>query len=401
MLLALAIIYRQSEDALGSRKALPTRAALGLWIAAIGLGVANRFWSEVMLGYTYENSLYRVTQNTWNWLTLYLLFYLAYSITRKRKILLAAVSGACLSMNAEAMLACYERLQGVGRATAHLDEPNRAGTFFSLAMPLFLVLFLAGKGRMRWMWLGATGVQVAAVFATLSRGAMLGSAISTLFVVVNFMLFARGKMGGKMLFIVLAVCLVNFYPVLVPDRVERRVMKTFGRDVGVSSQLTEESVDSSARNRLQLWRSGILLFKDKPYGWGAFTSISVMERYMGYTKAAHNIYVQILVELGVQGLIAFATFMGAVYVALWGVYRRAREEFLRDLALGLMAALTGALVSTFFVGTFFMIQVTGQFWLLAGAVLGARELEEREEAGSRGGESEGRGLAVSYGAGIR
>lgn len=68
----------------------------------------------------------------------------------------------------------------------------------------------------------------------------------------------------------------------------------------------------------------------------------------GTRGETHSLYLNILLETGVLGLVAFSLIMGAAFCRLLTVFRGAKEPFRQGLALGLIAALSGWLVHSVF-----------------------------------------------------
>ena len=84
----------------------------------------------------------------------------------------------------------------------------------------------------------------------------------------------------------------------------------------------------------------------------------------------HNLYLQILVEHGVQGLVCLLLLMGTVSWNLWRRFRLSQEdEDESALLLGLLGFWIALCVAHFFVNPFFMLQVNGQFWVMSACAL--------------------------------
>ena len=139
------------------------------------------------------------------------------------------------------------------------------------------------------------------------------------------------------------------------------------------------------------WREGINHFPESPFGYGAFTSREMIRDWIGRRMAPHNIYVQILIELGIQGLIALFILIFFTWRILMRCYAAAREPEQAALALGLAGYWMALCVSHFFVNPFFLIQVNGHFWLMTACVLG-HVLPEAQSATTAAGGAGGQEL---------
>jgi len=112
--------------------------------------------------------------------------------------------------------------------------------------------------------------------------------------------------------------------------------------------------------RQMILRDSLPMFLEKPlFGWGLGVFPTVYPQYRSFytnefVNQAHNDFLQILVELGVAGLLAFLAL-------LWGVIHRAiaeidvwQEDSFSNLSIASMLGLVGLLAHSF---TDFNLQV--------------------------------------------
>jgi O-antigen ligase len=83
---------------------------------------------------------------------------------------------------------------------------------------------------------------------------------------------------------------------------------------------------------------------------------------------AHNIYLQLLTEYGLQGLFALLVLIGSVLAYFYRSFVRFNGTERSDTALSLLAWWTAHCAAHFFVNPFFLLQGTGQFWIMAGCL---------------------------------
>lgn len=99
--------------------------------------------------------------------------------------------------------------------------------------------------------------------------------------------------------------------------------------------------------RMEVWTRGWYMVQDFTFtgiGMGSFAYIT--ERlypltFLASVPHAHNIFLQVAVDLGVPGLLAWLGVLGFVISAAWSAYRRGlarQDHFLTGLAAGLLAA---------------------------------------------------------------
>ena len=100
------------------------------------------------------------------------------------------------------------------------------------------------------------------------------------------------------------------------------------------------NIEAFSSGRLDIWTDGIKAWLKKPflgYGFGNFSSAVI-----GIFRSAHNIYLQILVELGIPGLI----------VLLLALFKSSNLNLVSALGRGANAALFGIVALSFGLGTF-------------------------------------------------
>jgi O-antigen ligase len=259
----------------------------------------------------------------------------------------------------------------IGIASGQLYEGNRlegAGINANqLGMLLMVAAVLAAALACSREWQRSAKVGMAivslvcvvALIATASRGAMLGMGVALL---VTPFVAGRGRRGGAVALILLAVA-IGFV-----------VITMFAPTSGVS-RLSQGY--SSGTGRVDIWTVAMRAVNDKPVlgvGAGSFKAASVHyllepgtlirdEFIVDEPHVPHNIYLNVLVELGAIGLVLF---LGVLGFCLLAALRAARAfERLGDgtsevLARGLLVALAGLLAAEFFSSQLY----SKQLWLL-------------------------------------
>lgn len=216
------------------------------------------------------------------------------------------------------------------------------------------------------------------MFLTLSRGALVALAA----MLVTTVLVAGRRRGPALVAaLVAAVLCVGYFVAIAPPAAAERVLRSDG-----------------GSGRTDIWRVGWRMVEANPVigvGAGNFANTSVhyllepgailRDDYIVDTpKVAHNMYLEILAELGVIGFALFLTVLGySLYCALAAVKRfgAAGDRQLEIVSRALFIALVGLLVSDLFGSR----QFSKQLWLLmsiAPALLAISrvELEDQEAA---------------------
>jgi putative inorganic carbon (HCO3(-)) transporter len=116
---------------------------------------------------------------------------------------------------------------------------------------------------------------------------------------------------------------------------------------------TAYGVDASAQGRIDAWRTGMNMFKERPFsgvGAGAFMIAwpDFAPGDAGEVRTQHNTFIQLVSELGLPAILLFVTALGA---AALGLKRAARARTsLSPLARGVQCGLVGFVLCSIFGG---------------------------------------------------
>lgn len=249
-----------------------------------------------------------------------------------------------------------ERLKGAGL------NPNQLGALLVVAIVFSMIL----ASNRRWRPVLRLASVAAAVFAaigldmTLSRGSLLSLGVA---VAVAPVVIGRGRRAVALFCAVAAIAgTVGWFGFVAPQSALDRV--THPERGGGSG-------------RVDLWRVGWRMVDDHPIrgiGAGNFTVSSIhyllrpgptqRDAYIVATpRVPHNIYLNVLAELGVVG---FGLFAFILVACLWYLLRAAwafaaaGDAPMEILARGLLIAMVGLLVADFFSSELY----SKQLWLL-------------------------------------
>ncbi len=94
--------------------------------------------------------------------------------------------------------------------------------------------------------------------------------------------------------------------------------------------------DPAAMIRFNLWKNSIKTFLEKPFGigWGNFG----LEPYSKGLWRPHNLYIHIMVELGIGGLIFLIFFVFYVSKNLYQLFKKIKEKNLQFLTYGVISS---------------------------------------------------------------
>ncbi|HEX8820584.1 MAG TPA: O-antigen ligase family protein, partial [Archangium sp.] len=180
----------------------------------------------------------------------------------------------------------------------------------------------------------------------------------------------KKKMRSVMIGIALAVGLAVFAPKSFWERNET---------------VTELHQDASAMGRVYAWQVTSRMSLDKPllgvgagafrYAWFDYAPPQATRAYV-----AHNIFLDVIGEMGWLGLLFFLVFAGS---ATGGAFEASRDPRMGWMARGLAAAMTGYLVCDLFSGYILSAHLYVLFGLAASAHRIALSRAEAAEAEKR------------------
>jgi O-antigen ligase len=210
-------------------------------------------------------------------------------------------------------------------------DPNRLAMSLIAVMPFGLYgLFTTKKPAHRLLFAGVVGANLTAVVLTHSRSGAVAAALA----VVLFLFRGRGASLGRGLIALLAilVALVLFAPSSFWER---------------QATIDDYEEDVSVEGREHAWMVLGVIVDERPLaGVGAGAFLSSWSRYApleagGRRYVAHNVFMEIVGDLG---LIAFALFSAFVGWLLWRTWRAGSDPVVGWEARAISAGLAGYMV---------------------------------------------------------
>ena len=222
-----------------------------------------------------------------------------------------------------------------GRWLGVMADPNHDCMGLVGVVPILLFFAIGSKQHWakRLIGLGGVAACLAGIIATHSRGGSVGLAAS----VVIFALMSRRKALASVAVLVAAAGVL----VLAPTTFWQR-----------NETIAGYAEDMSVQGRMQAWQVAFRILHEKPVlgvgegaflkAWDQFAPIDAgPNRYV-----AHNLFLEVLGELGLVGLFGMVSFLAA---GLWSAWR-ARNGELGGEARAIFAALVGYLICQLFSG---------------------------------------------------
>lgn len=242
------------------------------------------------------------------------------------------------------------------RLTSVFPDPHVASFFFGITGFLALSLFFETK---RHWFLVTAGLLLLADILTFSRGGYLG-----LIVALAFTLWFQRGMMRHLLQWGLGLTLL-FLSSLVLGPVWERLISSFTLS------------DVSSTERLVLWQTAWETWISHPFlgvGLGQYAEWLYPGQGGAIPYYAHNLFLDIGVELGVLGLIAFLVLLIGAWVSVWSLVKRHQA-----LALGVAAGLILYSVHSLFETALFSVHILTLLTLLLGLAF-ALGTQLREQA---------------------
>jgi hypothetical protein len=225
------------------------------------------------------------------------------------------------------------RLEGVGAPGA--DTANSLASLLMTTLPFTGSLLSQSGWTLKALVAVAAPLALNVIILCNSRGAFLALIGSG----VSFVLISRGQTRKNALK-ALALGAVALYMLMGDPEIVQRFATTF---------TGAEERDASASSRLEFWKAGWELLKDRPLGAGGGAFKYVLgERYLQEfttqmdSRSLHNGYLTIATSWGVQGLVLHLIFVLAAMAAAYRTSEACRRAGLaHDALIGICVIVGG------------------------------------------------------------
>jgi len=321
--------------------------------------VAYTFFS-LQIGNQYlETSIFNVrdprVQDWKNFCMMPLLFFITLNNITDKKWVWRLLTVMCLSM----LLMAYYTMTQITWFSALVSRtkisgtfqflgPNEVAAFFNqFTLLLMSVYFFLKKGIKKTLLLILVLMNLYCILFLYSRAAYLATFIGMclLFAVKN----------RKLLFILILAAV--FWQTVLPEKAVERIQETTDEQ--------GEIVDISAERRLAIWSISANLVQESPLvgiGFGSF-------RRLGFDlKDPHNIYLKILVEQGIFGLLIFAILILCFLKEGFILYKKGEDDLSKGLGLGLVICVVVLLINNIFGDRWSYFELSSYLWIYAGLV---------------------------------
>ena len=238
------------------------------------------------------------------------------------------------------------------RIGSTLENPNVLGEYFLFVIPVALsMLYYFNKARnlpYKAVAFGALGVMGVAMLFTSSRGAWLGLIVA----MVVFTLVKDRRL------IWLGVLVLMAAPFAIPASYMERFFS-----IG-------NMADTSTAYRVSIWMASTNMLKDFwPVGIGLSSNvfIYIFQKYAysaSYALHSHNLYLQVMLTLGISGFILFLLILFMFYKNILSRINKSKSSFLTAFSASLCAGMTGYLVQGMTDNTWYNYRIVSYFWVV-------------------------------------
>ncbi len=256
------------------------------------------------------------------------------------------------------------------RAFGTFGQPNPFGGFMGIALPICSMAAWGTAGRL-WAnrragisvnaaqiaqllaWAASALVVAAALLASWSRGAWLGTALAAFILVIAL---PRRLLHGLLLAVMAVALAVALWQTgILPDALVSRLTSSVTDLVAINDV---RGIDAHAGNyavieRLAHWQAAVEMARDHPFlgvGLGNYSARYAQYRLINWQLPlghAHNTYLNLLAETGMFGLLAYLAYWAVMLRICWSL-RQHPEPFARSLGVGLLGCWTYLAAHSFF-----------------------------------------------------
>jgi len=253
-------------------------------------------------------------------------------------------------------------------------HPNVLAGALVLLLPLPLAWLLFNWGTNRWLERIFLGLSILAILGVIVLTQSRGAWLATVAVLLG-LLILRWRWGWIGIFTI---------PVLI---ISSGYYLGFNR---ILDLLSSNPTIGDWNGRVEIWFRAIYMIQDFPYtgiGMGLFQDVTsalypFSESLPATIPHAHNLFLQVGVDLGIPGLAAWLSILILIIVISWQIYlagRQDRKDYFRALGSGLLLSQLALVVHGLTDAvTWGMVRPAPLVWAIWGIAAAARLLTLRQ-----------------------
>jgi len=268
-----------------------------------------------------------------------------------------------------------------GRLSGGIGDPNELAAFLVPVVALATFGFAGERGLLeRWLLLSSIAVSGLAIMLTLSRGGYVAFGAMLLIALV-----AAGSMRPTAFVLVLAVAGIGlgYFTFAASPQARERITHFTSGGGGGRTDIWSVALEAAADNPFTGVGAGNFRSVEPAYGASARVNLPNVELVVDRPRVVHNTFLEMVVELGLIGGLAFVLLLAALLapaVRAWRSFERARDRRMELLSRGLVIGTLGMLVAFLFVSG----QSKEQLWILLGLAIALGSLASPKPVLRRG-----------------
>lgn len=240
-------------------------------------------------------------------------------------------------------------------APADVINPNELGFVIATVFPYLYYLAWGNPSKLgKLIFAGFAPLLIYALVLTLSRSAFIAMGI------VVWMIFKESRYKfGMLLLIVLAAAAT--WTQLSPLQKERYL--------SLVSSGTSQSATVAGRYK-GMWEEFSIGLRRPVFGHGLGTTPEAKTHILGKIRAAHNLYAEVLIELGLVGLFIFLRYLSAIYQS-FSTNREIMKSVQRNVRNNFQFRLNQAMIAVFWMYLVFSLTYWGlssYYWYMFGGL---------------------------------
>lgn len=339
----------------------------GIIIALILYTLFSVFYGSSYLRYEATFGIPDIRFQNWkNYCTLPFIYFLTFNNAKDKESIFKLLFVMCLTMVVMSFyllqqMAWYSSIESRLKITGTFVflGANEIAAFYNMYTSILVGIFFYVKNKkIRIFLLGLIYVNIVCILFLFSRGAYIA-----LFVGLLFLLLFKKRVLLIPL-ILAALC----WQVALPEKVQDRIKMT-----------TDEygHLDKSNQGRLLIWEQSLELFGKSPIvgvGFGVF-------QYLGFDlKDTHNIYLKILAEQGIIGLVIFLILIMILFIQGMQLHANSDDDFSKGLGLGFAACIIVLIINNMFGDRWTYLELSAYLWMFAAFVTRLNVILKNEQA---------------------
>lgn len=245
------------------------------------------------------------------------------------------------------------------RAQGFFPDPHIAALFFGMSLPFVFWFILESEGLWKKYWGVCAGIILMADLLTFSRGGYVGI---TFGIGIFFLLLIFRNIEWKKQIIKIGAGAIIVAAILISP-IGARLFSSFSSD------------DGSKVERVRLWGEALGFISLRPVaGAGLGNYPLLVKPSANYREPfyAHNLFLDIALEMGLVGLFFFTAFLFLGILYVWRKWKREKNF----LALSILSSLIVFSAHSFFETPLFSVHILPIFLLLMAAGV---QLQEKRE----------------------